>query len=150
MKSNTTNFPCRMAAREKAGRWHSMKRSVFGAGVLAALCAMPTTPALASFSNVACGDYYGNASVSGYTDISGNTFNNNASLSVTLNNLSNTNGDKNVAAAVLEYEPNVGYGVGAVSIYRSAAPCKESPAIAAVGPLDFGRIRSTATPPSRS
>ena len=119
MKSNTTNFPCRMAAREKAGRWHSMKRSVFGAGVLAALCAMPTTPALASFSNVACGDYYGNASVSGYTDISGNTFNNNASLSVTLNNLSNANGDNNVAAAVLEYEPNVGYGVGAVSIYNS-------------------------------
>src|ERR1035437_10641823 len=37
MKSYPTNSPCRKAALEKAGRWHSMKRSVFGAGVLAAL-----------------------------------------------------------------------------------------------------------------
>ena len=85
-------------------------------GLLAALCAMPLNPALASFSKVECRDFYGNVMVSGYTNIAGNKFSNNSSISVTLNNLSNTNGDKNVAAAVLEYEPNVGYGVGVVRV----------------------------------
>jgi Ricin-type beta-trefoil lectin domain-like len=90
-------------------------------GLLAALCALPLHSALASFSNVECKDYYGNAMVSGNTDIAGNTFSNNAFISVTLNNLSNTNGDINVAAAVLEYEPNVGYGVGVVGVKNGAS-----------------------------
>lgn len=85
-------------------------------GLLAALCAMPLNSALASFSNVECRDHAVTASVSGNTDISGNTFNNSAALSVSYNNLSNPNGDQNVAAAVLEFEPNVGYGVGVVSV----------------------------------
>jgi len=93
-----------------------MKRSVFGVGVLAALCAMPLNSARAAFSNVECQDYYGKASVSGSVNISGNTFNNNANLSVSYNNLSNPNGNKNVAAAVLEWQPNVGYGVGPVTV----------------------------------
>jgi hypothetical protein len=90
-------------------------------GLLAALCFNPVNPALAGFSKVECGDYYGNAMVSGNTNLAGNTFSNNASISVTLNNLSNTNGDINVAAAVLEWQPNVGYGVGVVRVKNGAS-----------------------------
>ena len=95
---------------------NELKKAAIRAGLLAALCVISLNPALASFSKVQCGDVYGNAMVSGNTDITGNTFNNSASLSVTLNNLSNTSGYINVAAAVLEYEPNVGYGVGVVRV----------------------------------
>ena len=89
-------------------------------GLLAALCAMPLNSARAAFSKVECGDVYGNAMVSGITNLAGNTFSNNATNSVTLNNLSNTNGDHNVAAAVLEWQPNVGYGVGVVRVSNGA------------------------------
>ena len=98
-----------------------IKRAALRVGLLAALCAIPLDSARASFSNVECKDYYGNAMVSGDTDISGNNYANNSSVSVTLNNLSNANGDNNVAAAVLEYEPNVGYGVGVVRVSNGAS-----------------------------
>ena len=59
MKSNPTNPPCRQAALAKAGRWHSMKRSVFGAGVLVALCALNlASPPVASAGYVTvCNSY---------------------------------------------------------------------------------------------
>ena len=59
MKSYATKSPCRKAALAKAGRWHSMKRSVFGACVLAALCALNLAgPPLASAGYVtACNTY---------------------------------------------------------------------------------------------
>lgn len=85
-------------------------------GLLAALCAMPLNSARANFSNVLCHDYYGDASVSGNTQITGTTFNNNAYLSVSYSNLSNPSGAHNGAAAVLEYQPNVGYGAGPVTV----------------------------------
>ncbi|HEX9047659.1 MAG TPA: hypothetical protein VF988_11575, partial [Verrucomicrobiae bacterium] len=88
--------------------------------LLALLCAVAAEPAMAGFSNVGCRDFYGNVSVSGSTNIAGNQFNNNSSISVTLNNLYNPNGNINVAAAVLENEPNVGYGVGQVSVYNGS------------------------------
>jgi hypothetical protein len=97
-----------------------IKKAAIRVGLLAVLCALPLNPARASFSKVECGDFYGNVMVSGYTNIAGNKFSNNSSISVTLNNLSNTNGDKNVAAAVLEHEPNVGYGVGVVRVNNGA------------------------------
>ena len=93
-----------------------IQRVTLQVGLLAALCAIPMHSARASFSNVECSDINGNVSVSGSVNIAGNSYANNSSVSVTLNNLSNANGDKNVAAAVLEYEPNVGYGVGVVRV----------------------------------
>ena len=59
MKSNPTNSPCRKAALAKANRWYAMKRSVFGAGVLAALCALNlASPPVASAGYVtACNSY---------------------------------------------------------------------------------------------
>ena len=80
----------------------------------------PLNLALAGFSKVECRDLAGKVMVSGSTNIAGNTFSNNTSISVTLNNLSNTNGDINLAAAVLEWQGNVGYGVGPVSVFNGA------------------------------
>ena len=96
-----------------------LKKIVRRAG-LAALCAMPLNSARADFSNVECQDINGDVSVSGNTNIPGTTFTNNSSLSVTRNNLSNSNGRINVAAAVLEWQGNVGYGKGVVTVNNGA------------------------------
>ncbi len=98
-----------------------IKKAAVRVGLLAALCAMPLNSALADFSNVECKDFYGYASVSGYTNIAGNNYANNASISVTRNNLSNSKGYINVAAAVLEWQPNVGYGVGPVRVFNGSS-----------------------------
>ena len=79
----------------------AMTGSASRAALLAALCVISASPASASFSNVVCSDFYGNASVSGSVNISVNNYANNSSISVTLNNLSNGNNDINLAAAAL-------------------------------------------------
>ena len=83
MKPYPTNHPYRQAGLEKAGRrWNTMKRSVLGAGLLAALCALPASNAAAAFWDVQQTPWYG-----GVKHFCGNTlvntattFNNSGSL----------------------------------------------------------------------
>ena len=53
MKSNATKFPDRKAALQTAGRrWNPMKQSVQRAGLVALLCALSASSALAQFANI--------------------------------------------------------------------------------------------------
>jgi hypothetical protein len=83
MKSNATKSPNRKAALQTAGRrWNPTKRSLLRAGLLAALCALTGSSALASFSDFqeypwqgGVNNFYGNTLIT-----SAGTFNNSGAL----------------------------------------------------------------------
>ena len=83
IKSKAAKSPNRKAGLPTVGlRWNLLKRSLLGAGLLAALCALPATRALAQFSNFTeypwqggVNHFYGNTLIT-----SAGTFNNSGAL----------------------------------------------------------------------
>ena len=95
MKSNATESPDRKAAFQTAGRrWNLMKRSVWKAGLLAALGGLSASSALAQYSTTrgpywpgTTDHYYGNTWISSST-----TFNNSGSLIYSTSTLATNTG----------------------------------------------------------
>ena len=93
MEQYATKSPCRKAVLEKAGRrWNPMKRSVLGAALVAALCALPASSALAAFSDYQTGGdntdhFYGNTLIT-----SAGTFNNSSALTFNTSTLPGNTG----------------------------------------------------------
>lgn len=93
MKSNATKSQNRKAGLQAGRQWNPMQRSILGVGLLAALCALAASSALAAFNNITQNPweggtfhYYGN------TEVTSGTLNNSGAMTFSSSTLPGTTG----------------------------------------------------------